>query len=60
MSCAAPRAIDRLRDARDAIELALRTPGAYPAVSRQALEAVLDDITAAGRLIRKITECHDD
>jgi len=60
MSCAARRAIDRLRDARDAIELALRPPGACPAVSREALEAVLEDIAAAGRLIRKIAECHDD
>ena len=60
MSCAAQRAIDRLRDARNEIELALRAPGAFPAVSRQALEAVLDDVAAAGRLIRKIAEGHDD
>jgi hypothetical protein len=60
MSCAAERAIDRLRDARDLIEMALRTPGDYPTVSRQALEAVLDDVAAVGCLIRKISECSSD
>jgi len=57
MSCAAKRAVDRLRDARDAIEMALRSPGDCPTVSRAALELMLDDVTAAGRLIRRIAEC---
>jgi hypothetical protein len=57
MSCAAWRAIDRLRAARDELEMALRPPGEIPAISRQVLESILDE---AGRLIRKIAECHDE
>jgi hypothetical protein len=59
MSCAAARAIDRLRDARDGLELALRPPGNFPAVSRQVLESILDDLGVAARLIRKMAECAD-
>ena len=51
------RAIDGLRDARDEIELALRAPGAFPAVSRQVLESILNNVD---RLAREIAECHDD
>lgn len=60
MSCAAGKAIDRLRDARDTIELALRPPGELPAVTRTTLEALLDDVIVAGRLIRKMAECRDE
>jgi hypothetical protein len=60
MSCAAWRAIDRLRNARDEIEMALRPPGEIPAISRQVLESILDDVVVAGRLIRKIAECHEE
>jgi len=51
MSCAAQRAIGRLRDARDF---------ECPAVSRRDLEAVLDDVAAVGRLIRNVVECSSD
>jgi hypothetical protein len=59
MSCAAGRAIDRLRNARDEIEMALRAPGEMPAVSRQVLESILNDMVETARLIRKMAECHE-
>ena len=49
-------AIDLLRDARDEMELALRPPGERITITRQAAEAILDDIGAAARLIRKMAE----
>jgi hypothetical protein len=57
MSCAAWRAIDRLRNARDELELAARPPGELVTISRKAAEAILDDIAIAGRLIRRMAEC---
>jgi hypothetical protein len=59
MSCAARRAIDRLRNARDEIEMALRAPGEIPAISRQVLESIQDDVVVAGHLIRKMAECDE-
>jgi hypothetical protein len=56
MSCAAWRAIDRLRDARDELELAARPPGELVTITRQALDAVLSDIAAAGARIRELAE----
>jgi len=49
-------AIDLLRDARDAIELAMRPPGELITITRQDAEAVLDDLGAVARLIRKMAE----
>jgi hypothetical protein len=59
MSCAAGRAVDRLRNAGDEIEMALRAPGERPTISRQVLESIAADIAEAGRLIRKMAECHE-
>jgi hypothetical protein len=56
MSCAAQRAIDRLRNARDEIELALRAPGEIVTISRKATEAILDDIGVVARAIREMAE----
>jgi hypothetical protein len=51
-----PTTIARLLDTRDMIELALRTPGEFPLVSRQALESILDDVGVAARTIREMAE----
>jgi hypothetical protein len=56
MSCVAWRAIDRLRNARDELELAARPPGELVTITRQALESVLDDIGAAATRIREMAE----
>ena len=56
MSDAAQKAIALLRDARDTIELAMRPPGGLITISREDAEALLDDIGAAARAIRKMAE----
>ena len=56
MSCAAWRAIDRLRNARDELELAARPPGELVTISRKAAEAILDDVGVVARLIRRMAE----
>jgi hypothetical protein len=57
---AAARAIARLRNARDEIELALRPPGERITITRQALESILDDIAVTGVCIRRMAECGRD
>jgi hypothetical protein len=49
-------AINRLRNARDEIELATRPPGERITISRQAAEAVLADLDAVAALIRKMAD----
>jgi hypothetical protein len=49
-------AIDLLRDMRDAIELAMRPPGELITITRQDAEAILDDLGAVARLVRKMAE----
>jgi len=49
-------AIDRLRDARDTIELAMRPPGERITITRQAAEAILNDLGIVACLIRKSAE----
>jgi hypothetical protein len=53
---AAARAIARLRDARDELELAARAPGQLITVGRQTVDRVLDDLHSVARLIREMTE----
>ena len=56
---AAARAISRLRNIRDEIELARRAPGEFVIVSRKAAEAIDDDVGVIGRRIRKMAERYD-
>lgn len=49
-------AIDFLRDTRDTIELAMRPPGERITITRQAAEAILNDLGVVARLIRKMAE----
>jgi hypothetical protein len=49
-------AIDLLRDMRDVIELAMRPPGELITITRQDAEAILDDLGAVARLVRKLAE----
>jgi hypothetical protein len=53
---AAVRAIARLRNARDELELAARPPGQLVTIGRPTVERVLDDLHVAARLIRKLAE----
>jgi hypothetical protein len=53
---AAVRAIARLRNARDELELAARTPGQLVTLSRQAVERIPDDMHHAARPVRKTAE----
>jgi hypothetical protein len=55
-SDAAVRAIARLRNSRDEVELALRAPGELITISRKAAEAILDDVGVVARLIRRMAE----
>jgi hypothetical protein len=57
---AAARAISRLRNIRDEIELAQRAPGEFVTVSRKAAEAIDDDVGVIGRYIRKMAEGRDE
>jgi hypothetical protein len=57
---AAARAVSRLRNVRDEIELAMRPPGAVVTVNRQTAESILNDLGVAACLIRKMAERHDD
>jgi hypothetical protein len=52
----AVRAINLLRDARDAIELAVRPPGELVTISRKDAEAILDSIGVVARAIRRMAE----
>ena len=52
----AVRAIDRLRSARDRIELALRPPGERITITRHAAESILGDLHVAARLVRVLAE----
>jgi hypothetical protein len=54
--CAAARAIARLLTVRDELELAGRPPGDSVTISRQAAEAILNDIGIVARLIRELAE----
>ena len=51
--------IDKLRDAlkmADELELAGRPPGEIISITRQSLDAVLNDLGIVERLIRKLAE----
>jgi hypothetical protein len=54
--CAAARAIALLVAVRDELELAARPPGEIVTISRQATESMIDELRAAARLIRELTE----
>jgi hypothetical protein len=60
MSCAAWRAIARLRNVRDEIELAARPAGDIVVITRRAADAILNDVGVAARLVRKMVERDDD
>jgi len=47
----ANRAVNRLRNIRDEVEQAARPPGDRLVITRQQLDAVLDDLGAVARLI---------
>jgi hypothetical protein len=54
--CPAARAIDRLVDIRDQLELAARPPGEIVTISRQAVESILNDLGVASCAIREMSE----
>jgi hypothetical protein len=56
MARAARGAASRLRSAWQDLEQILAAPGEFPAVGRQALDAIADDIVVALRRLRTITE----
>jgi hypothetical protein len=58
-SDAAVRAIARLRNARDEVDLVLRAPGELLTISRHAADAILDDLGVVARLIREMAERYD-
>jgi hypothetical protein len=60
MSRAAARAIEHLRNIRDAVEQAARPPGERVVLSRPASDAIIDDVGIVARLVRKMAECDDD
>jgi len=53
---AAWRALDRLCNAGAELERALSAPGEFPAIRRQDLEAIADDVVVATTLLYKILE----
>jgi hypothetical protein len=55
----AVRAIARLANAQHELELAARAPGEIITISRQAADAIRDDLGAAARAIRELAENHD-
>jgi hypothetical protein len=56
---AAVRAIARLRNTQCEVELAARAPGDLLVISRQAADAILDDLGVVARLIREMAERYD-
>jgi hypothetical protein len=56
MSCPATRAFAHLRNVRDELELAARVPGEIVSLTRQAVEAALDDIAVIGVCVRRLAE----
>jgi hypothetical protein len=50
------RAVDRLCNAGAELERALSAPGEFPAIRRQDLESIADDVVVAMTLLHKILE----
>jgi len=53
---AAARAISHLITVRDQLELAGRPPGEFVAISRDAMDSILNDLGVVARLIRELAE----
>jgi hypothetical protein len=56
VSCTATRAIARLRDVRDKIEIAARPAGGIVVITRDAAESIISDLGIVARCVRELAE----